>query len=445
LTGSASGSRLGLNAATLSVLGILLCALLFRAHVPLLDLIELRTYDLRFLSRGAREVSPAVALAVIDEKSLDALGRWPWPRSRFAELVDALSRDGARVIGFDIGFFEPDENSELAFARRLGETLDTLAIDDARLRRIVGDAEAGADHDAALAAAMRRSTAPIVLGYFFHMQGAGAGPRLDAPEIERRLAAIRSSQFPLVLEEDPDRRPPIPTALAPEVNLPALAEASAASGYFDVREDRDGVVRWMPLVIQAGDALFPPLAISMVWQALGKPRLQLEIGREGVRGIQVGPRFVPTDERGRLLIDYAGPARSFPHYSISDILAGSLPEGTFRDRLVLVGATATGLHDARSTPFGNVFPGPGTRSTTSSPTASSRGPSGRASSTCSRSSRSAARSDCCCRGSAPRWEASPRSGSPPRTSSSRAGSSSSTASGSTSSTRCSRSARTTSG
>jgi len=72
----------------------------------------------------------------------------------------------------------------------------------------------------------------------------------------------------------------------------------------------------------------------------------------------VGPRFVPTDERGRLLIDYAGPARTFPHYSISDILEGTVPEGSFRDRLVLVGATATGLHDARSTPFGTVFPGP---------------------------------------------------------------------------------------
>lgn len=357
-------SSLALNAVTISAVSILLTVALFRAQVPLLDLVELRTYDMRFLSRGPREPSPAIALAVIDERSLDTLGRWPWPRSRFAELVDALSRDGARVIGFDIGFFEPDENSELVFVENLSKTLETLGIQDRRLTGLLRQAHGSADHDGALAAAMRRSSTPIVLGYFFHMRdedapsGSGEGYQIDAQEAARRLEAVQASQYPLVLEEDPERRPELPTAAAPEVNLPVFLETATSSGYFDVREDPDGVVRWMPLMIQSGDALFPPLAVSMVWQALGRPRLQVDIGREGVEGIRVGPRFVPTDERGRLLIDYVGPPRSFPHYSISDILAGSLPEGSFRDRIVLVGATATGLHDSRSTPFGHVFPGP---------------------------------------------------------------------------------------
>src|SRR5258708_38637669 len=77
-------------------------------HPGLLDLIELRTYDLRFRSRGPVAPAPEVVLAVVDEKSLDALGRWPWSRARIAELVDALSADGARVIAFDIGFLEPE-------------------------------------------------------------------------------------------------------------------------------------------------------------------------------------------------------------------------------------------------------------------------------------------------------------------------------------------------
>ncbi len=358
-----SRSSLALNAVSISACSILLVGALFRAQVPLLDLVELRSYDLRFLSRGAREPSPEIALAVIDERSLDTLGRWPWPRSRFAELVDVLSRDGARVIGFDIGFFEPDQNSELVFVERLRETLEAQRIEDGRLTELLRETQVRADHDGALAAAMRRSSAPIVLGYFFHMPGQYVrsgfeeGYRIDPQEAARRLEGIRASQYPLVMEADPDRRPELPTAVAPEVNLPVLLEAATSSGYFDVREDRDGVVRWMPLVIRAGDSLFPPLAVSMLWQALGRPRLQVDVGREGVEGIWVGPRFVPTDEQGRLLIDYVGPPRSFPHYSIADILVGALPEGSFRDRIVLVGATATGLHDVRSTPFGNVFPG----------------------------------------------------------------------------------------
>jgi adenylate cyclase len=80
---------------SLTVPSVLLVGALFSIGVPIFDLIELRTYDLRVRSRGHLQPSPAVALAVIDEKSLDVEGRWPWPRSKIAALVDALSRDGA--------------------------------------------------------------------------------------------------------------------------------------------------------------------------------------------------------------------------------------------------------------------------------------------------------------------------------------------------------------
>src|SRR5215510_13831633 len=101
---------------TLLTLGtILVVVILFLFGTPILDLIELKIYDLRLLSRGPLQPSPAVVLALIDEKSLDTEGRWPWPRSKLETLVDVLSNDGAKVIGFDIGFLEPDENSQLAF------------------------------------------------------------------------------------------------------------------------------------------------------------------------------------------------------------------------------------------------------------------------------------------------------------------------------------------
>src|SRR4030095_8945601 len=91
---------------------ILVVIILFLSGVSILDLIELKTYDLRILSRGSLRPSPEVVLATIDEKSIETEGRWPWPRSKFAALVDLLSRDGARVIGFDIGFLDPDENTQ---------------------------------------------------------------------------------------------------------------------------------------------------------------------------------------------------------------------------------------------------------------------------------------------------------------------------------------------
>ena len=96
-------SLFSVNAASLTLAIILGTAALFLSGVPILDLIELKTYDLRFLSRGVQQPAPAVVLAMVDEKSLDREGRWPWPRSRMAALVDKLSADGAKVIAFDIG------------------------------------------------------------------------------------------------------------------------------------------------------------------------------------------------------------------------------------------------------------------------------------------------------------------------------------------------------
>jgi adenylate cyclase len=87
-------SLFSINPASLTLGTMLVVVTLFLAGTPLLDLIELKTYDLCFLSRGQVPSSPAVVMAVIDEKSLDAEGRWPWPRAKLAALVERLSRDG---------------------------------------------------------------------------------------------------------------------------------------------------------------------------------------------------------------------------------------------------------------------------------------------------------------------------------------------------------------
>ena len=113
----------------------------------------------------------------------------------------------------------------------------------------------------------------------------------------------------------------------------------------------------MPLILQGGEDPFPPLAISTVWHYLDKPPLTVQVGHYGVEGIQMGKRFIPTDENGRLLINYLGPPKTFPHFSIGDILSGKLAKGLFTNKIVLVGTTATGTYDLKSTPLSTVFPG----------------------------------------------------------------------------------------
>jgi adenylate cyclase len=130
-------SLFSINPAFLTLFSLLLVVMLFFSGPPIFELIELQTYDLRFRSRGRVQPSPAVVLALIDEKSLATEGRWPWPRSKFATLVDLLSHDGARVIGFDIGFLEPDENSQLALINQFSQQVKTLGIQHPHLTVLV--------------------------------------------------------------------------------------------------------------------------------------------------------------------------------------------------------------------------------------------------------------------------------------------------------------------
>jgi adenylate cyclase len=327
-------------------------------RVAILDQVELRTYDLRLRSRGTRAPSGSVVLAMIDEKSLDVEGRWPWPRSKLAALVDHLSADGARVIAFDIGFLEPDENSGIQLLDRLRGTVATMGLGTSKLDRLFGETRQKIDNDRLLAEAIKKSRAAVILGSFFHMQRSNLNFEFDGSEIDRRLKLLSSSQYPMVrYPAGVAEARAVPRAYAPETNLPLLMDVAASSGYFNVRPDGDGIVRWMPLAIQAGDGLFPPLSLLAAWHFLDKPPLAVTVGRDGIDRIQMGDRVIPTNEAGSLLINYLGPPLTFPHISITDVLRGHVPAGTFRDRIVLVGASATGVYDSRSTPFHPVFPG----------------------------------------------------------------------------------------
>ena len=164
--------RLGkLSRVSLTLAIVAAVVAMFIGEVTVLDQFELRTYDLRFRSRGPTTTSSAIAIAMVDEKSLATEGRWPWPRAKIAALVDRLSEDGAKVIAFDIGFLEPDENSELALLGRLDRAVGEMGLASPALTAFLATSRAHADNDRALADAIERSKAAVVLGYFFHMAG----------------------------------------------------------------------------------------------------------------------------------------------------------------------------------------------------------------------------------------------------------------------------------
>ena len=351
-------SFVSLNPTSITTGIIILVLAMFLIGVPIFELVELKTYDIRFTSRGVEKPSPEVVLAVIDEKSLDTEGRWPWPRSKMAKLVDALSQDGAKVIGFDIFFVEPDESSQLQLVKELEQKIETFQVKNTQLDEFIEKTKIEADNDSAFASTIKRSKASVVLGYFFHMSQEELNYQIDQKEIEKHLERIGSSRYPLVIYEDQKMEiDPFPEAYAPESNIEILSRATESFGYVNTIPDFDGVVRSTPIIIKCGKEIFMPLAIRSVWHYLDEPQLMVKVAIYGIEGVQMGDTFIPTDEEGKLRINYLGPHKTFPHYSIGDILHGTLPKGTFKNKIVIVGATATGIYDMRNTPFDPVYPG----------------------------------------------------------------------------------------
>ena len=332
--------------------------LLFLARPAILELLELKAYDLRFLSRDSSPAHPAIVLAVIDEKSLDALGRWPWPRSVIAALVNTLSAKGARVIGFDIGFLESEKSPFKAVMADISQRLHDLKIKDKCLNHMVSKARIQADNDLSLAMAIRASPSDIVLGYFFHMPEAR---QPHFPEDKAALAPVgtpRLSGYPLIFNQASG---PVETvfinAAAIERVPDSLAMATPYTGYFNMAPDIDGVIRWLPLVIEYREDFFAPLSVVCAWLFMDRPRLAVGVDSFGVSGVQIGNRFVPTDETGQLLLNYTVPAQGFPTYAVTDIIGNTLSGNPFKDRIVIVGATAKGIGDTKTIPLGPDHPG----------------------------------------------------------------------------------------
>jgi adenylate cyclase len=323
---------------------------------------ELRSLDMRFRLRGRRPPSPTVVIVAIDQKSQDLLGRWPFPRSNFARAVDFLREAGARVVTFDVNFPQPDENSALMALRQvrrgfeaLGLQADKNAAFDAHLRSL----EADADNDKKFADSLARFENAI-LGYFFLFQKEETLTQ-DQERVNEFLNYLSFQAYPQVIHPEYGKKQfEGLEAVGVSPNLPAFALVAKNFGYFNVVPDSDGTVRREPVLVRFQDNYYPSLDIAtyLAYTNMSLDQVAVVFNPNGLERIDLGPHSLPVDPAGYAPIDYYGPAETFPTVSLAAVVQRTLPLGLFRDRIVLIGPTATGIADMAVTPFQQMaFPG----------------------------------------------------------------------------------------
>ncbi|HEX2055711.1 MAG TPA: adenylate/guanylate cyclase domain-containing protein [Nitrospiraceae bacterium] len=280
---------------------------------------ELKALD--HLVRGHADplkAHPDIVLVSIDESSLEAFGRWPWPRDRHGYVVRYLKQAGAKAIVFDLMFFEPDENAE-EFDESFAQ--DVKAAGNVYLPVLLRQEPDEPDHTAMVPFPLK-----IVGEARFELQSEGP---------------YRSVKFP----------------------ISGLAQAARGLGFINLTADSDGPTRRIPLLAWVGANQVPHLALAVAQDLLGASSLTVTDG-----SLRIGNRAVPLAPGGTLFLNWHGRLEeTYRQYAIGHVLKSftQLEKGEqpvldpriFRDKIVFIAGTAAGLYDLRVTPFSSATPG----------------------------------------------------------------------------------------
>ena len=308
-----------------------------------LQTLEYKSYDFRAKLRQKTPTSPVVIVA-IDDQSIANLGRWPWPRTVMADMIDQLARDGAATIGINVLYTEPDSNSGLAEIRALKDEFSWLPNYDtdpglAAFYTALLKSEQRLDNDARLTSSIA-AAGNVTLPLFFTL-GEDVGNAEEAlPDYLKRNSIVGHAAVAP------------PTAMDVVAPIPDFVAGALALGHLNAIADVDGAVRREALCIGYRDRLFPSYALQTVLKYLKYSEKNIPVGA----GLQLGKIAIPADDRLRLLINFDGPPGTFTYYSFFDVINGKVPAEAFKNKIVLIGHTATGVAAAQVTPLQGNFP-----------------------------------------------------------------------------------------
>jgi len=334
---------------------IVALVLFFTSGSDLVQSLERLAYDWG-VRASSHAPSSRIAVIAIDDQSIANIGRWPWSREVHAQMIARLKQAGAKVVGYASFFFEPQIDPGLAYVQKLTELYQALPPAQqqnlAQFSAVLGEAEDALNNDRKLAAAVTEA-GNVALPMLFVLGEPRGNPDKPLPDyvlknqitkVVDRIGAQGNNIFPV----------PTLQAVAP---MQEIAAGAAAIGHLNALPDVDGSTRTEPLVVRYYDQYFPSFSTMLAAKSLnlGPGDIEMRLGE----GIKVGNLTITTDPylqmHSYFYKDKDG-RPAFPLDSFYDVISGKIPAEKYRDKVVLIGATAAGVGTYQVTPISPAMP-----------------------------------------------------------------------------------------
>jgi len=323
-----------------------LMVILFITQPAILRLLDYKLYD-EFLKSYHSDNATSIPVVIdIDEKSLAEMGQFPWPRYRMAMLLKYLQAYGAAAVATDIIFVEPDRTSPTVLQKQLKKEMNI----DVKFEGIPASL---IDNDILMAHNIK--TGPFVLGIDFLTKAISK----DNGVVSNTTDCFIKPAKVAILTEPGAPSPHDVMFKAEEAicPIPVLAMAAPRTGFITIAPDDDSVYRSVPLLFSWNNKFYPSLAMATLMQATGIKSIIVKMSSLGVESVRFGKTVIPTDKKGRMLINYRGKSKTFEYISAADVLNKKLPAGALRGKIAFIGTSAAGLKDIRATPLDPGYPG----------------------------------------------------------------------------------------
>jgi serine/threonine-protein kinase len=320
----------------------------------LVQSLERKAYDIG-MGMASRVPSDRIAVIAIDEQSLANIGRWPWSREILADMIEKLAAAKAKVIATTILFSEPQIDPGLSYINKLtdlysqagGKPLagspEELAAQSpmlAQMAPLLRDADQKLNTDRRLAAAIAQA-GNVALPMLFHLGEPQGRPDRELPDYMKKMAL-----------KAPGGAATFPTSSADALVIEPLGNVAAVVGHLNVTPDVDGGIRTEPLVLTHFDKTYPALSLMIAAKSLNLTPADIQV--QPGESVKLGKLRIGTDGATRMMSffykDKAGGQPAFAVDSFFDVKTGKIPFDKYKDKIVLIGATAAGVGSMFVTP-----------------------------------------------------------------------------------------------